>query len=200
MTKDRAITLFHEHGGMLRTSDALRLGIHPRTLYALRDDGTIQPIQRGLYQLVGFEPQDHGDLVTVTTAAPRGIICMVSALAFHNLTTQIPHRVDVACMRGTRPPRLIHPPVRVFWMATGQFDLGIEEHVFENVRVRIYNAERTIVDCFKFRNRIGLDIALESLKTYWREKRGSVDNILNYATPLRMDKVIKPYLQGIIEE
>ena len=112
-----AITLFRQHGGTLRTAVALRLGIHPRTLYAMRDSGLLEQLSRGLYRLAELPPLSNPDLVTVALKVPQAVICLVSALAFHELTTQIAHVVDIALHNRAERPRLDYPPLRISWFS-----------------------------------------------------------------------------------
>ena len=109
---DRAVTIFRKHGGILRTAKALRAGIHPSTLYTMRDVGTLEVVSRGVYRLAGSEPLGNPDLVTIATRVPGAVICLISALAFHEITTQMPHEVHVALQRGAEEPRLDHPPIK----------------------------------------------------------------------------------------
>src|SRR6266496_2497230 len=126
-TQEWAVELFRAHPGGLRTQEALRLGIHPRTLYTIRDRGLLEVLNRGLYRLASLPALTEPDLVTVARRVPRGVICLVSALAFHSLTTQVPHAVHVALERGAEPPRLAYPPLRVFWFSGPAFREGIQE-------------------------------------------------------------------------
>ena len=194
----RALDTFRKHGGILRTKDALRAGIHPRTLYALRDDGSIERLSRGLYRLTSAVPLGNPDLVAVALRAPEGVICLISALAFHELTTQIPHEVYLAIARGAEPPRFDYPPVRTFWFSGASFSEGIETHRLDGAPVRIYSREKTIADCFRYRNKIGLDTCLESLRFYKQQRRVDVDALLRFARVRRVSRVLTPYLEAIL--
>jgi predicted transcriptional regulator of viral defense system len=202
MIKDRAfqkqLRIFNTHGGMLRTAQALRLGIHPRDIYAMRNSGELEQISRGLYRVGAMTPLANPDLVTVAIKIPKGVICLISALAFHDITTQIPHEVYVALPYGAEKSRLDHPPVRCVWFKDPAFGSGIETHKLDGVSVRIYCAEKSVVDCFKARNKIGLDVAIEALKLCRRKKRFNPQTILEYAKLCRVDKIIKPYLEAIL--
>ncbi len=112
---EREVELFRQHGGGLRMSEALRLGVNRKTLYAMRDAGDLEPVTRGLYRLASFDPLAHPDLVAVATRVPHSVLCLISALSFHDMTTQVPHTIDVGLERGTRKPRLDYPPTRFFW-------------------------------------------------------------------------------------
>src|SRR5712692_1637495 len=174
-TFDKAKTLFRCHCGLLRTSEALRLGIHPRTLYAMRDAGVLEQIRRGLYRLTELPPLGAPDLVAVARKIPAGVICLISALAFHELTTQIPHAVYIALARGTEPPRLDYPPVRIFWFTGDAFTEGVGIHKLDHVSVPVYIPEKTLADCFKYRNKLGLDVVIEALKLYRQQQRMRLD-------------------------
>ncbi|ADE16766.1 conserved hypothetical protein [Nitrosococcus halophilus Nc 4] len=195
---DAAIHLFSCHGGVLCTRDALRLGIHPRTLYAMRDAGLLERLSRGLYRLADLPPLGNPDLVAVALKVPGGVICLISALDYHELTTQIPHEVYLALPRGAEPPRLEHPPLRVFWVGGKAFTEGVETHEVDGVPVRIYGAEKTLADSFKYRNKIGLDTAIEALRRYVRCGRTRIDMLMAYARICRVEKVIRPYLEALL--
>ena len=195
---DRAIETFREHGGILRTGEALRLGIHPRTLFALRDAGALEQLSRGLYRLAELPPLTNPDLVTVALKVPGAVICLISALAFHELTTQVPHAVDIALSKGDEPPRLEYPPLRLFWFSGPAYHEGIETHDVDGTDVRIYDPEKTIADCFKLRRKVGLDVALEGLKNYRRRPDFAPDSLLHYARICRVENVIRPYLEAIL--
>jgi predicted transcriptional regulator of viral defense system len=194
---DRAKKLFKRHGGLLRTSQALQLGVHPRTLYRMRDEGVLERLERGLYRLTELPPLGDPDLVAVTLKVPGAVICLVSALAYHELTTQVPHEVHIALPRGTERPRLKQPPVRVFWFAEPAFAQGIETHKVDNFSVRIYSPEKTLADCFKYRNKIGLDVAVEALRLYRSQRRTRIGELMRYARICRVEKIIRPYLEAL---
>lgn len=198
MAFDAAAQVFRRHGGILRTSEAIQYGIHPRTLYAMRDAGKLECLSRGLYRIADMPSLGNPDLVTVALKAPKGVICLISALAWHDLTTQIPHEVNLALPRGAQPPRLYHPPIRVYWFSGKAFSEGIETHDVDDVPVRIYCKEKTLADCFKYRNKIGLDTAVEALKRYIHSQHVSVDRLLTYARICRVEKVMRPYLEALL--
>lgn len=190
--------LIRENNGFIRTSDAIRAGIHSRTIYQLRDSGNLQQVSRGVYRLSDEEPISNIDLVTVMTRIPRAIICLVSALDFHGITTQIPHAVSIALEKGAETPRLEYPPITVHRFS-GDFLLqGIEEHIIDNIVVRVYSVEKTLADCFRFRNKIGMDIAIEALKLYKSRKKFNIEELLKYAEICRVKTVMKPYIEVML--
>ena len=194
---DRAAAVFNKHGGILRTMQALRAGIHPGTLYAMRDSGALEVVSRGVYRLADSVPLGNPDLVTVAARIPGGVICLISALAFHGLTTQIPHEVHVALPRGAEEPRLDHPPIKTYRFTGEAFTEGVETHELDGVSVRVYSPEKTLADCFKFRNKVGLDTAVEAVRFYRERKRVKVDDIMRYAAICRVKKIIRPFLEAI---
>lgn len=193
---EREIGLFQRHGGSLRMAHALRLGIHRSTLYAMRDKGVVVALARGLYRLTSLEPLANPDLVAVALRAPHGVLCLISALAFHELTTQVPHAVDLALKRGTTRPRIDYPPTRFYWFSGPSFDDGIETHNLDGVSVRIYDPEKTLVDCFRYRNQIGMDVVLEALRLWRDRRRRKLDVLLRYARMRRVEGTIRPYLEA----
>ena len=182
----------------MRTQEALRAGIHPRTLYALRDAGILERLSRGVYRLAAATPLGNPDLVTVALRAPDSVVCLISALAFHELTTQIPHEVYVAVARGAEPPHMDHPPLRTFWFTGRTFTEGVETHRLDGVSVRIYCREKTLADCFKYRNKIGLDTVLEAIRLYKQSRRTNIDLLMRYADICRVAKVMRPYLEAVL--
>jgi predicted transcriptional regulator of viral defense system len=182
----------------IRTAQALRAGIHPRTLYQLRDTGVLEQVSRGVYRLVEQGPLSNPDLVTVTARVPKGVICLVSALAFHELTTQIPHTVSIAVAEGVQSPRIDYPPISVHRFSDASLKAGVEVHEIDGVPVRVYSAEKTLADCFKFRNKIGIDVVLEALKLYKSRKKFNLLELIKYARICRVETAMKPYLEALV--
>ena len=164
----------------------------------MRNSGELERISRGLYRVGSMAPLANPDLVTAALRIPKGVICLISALAFHDITTQIPHEVFVALPHGAEKSRIDYPPVHCVWFKEPAFGSGIETHKIDGVPVRIYCAEKSVADCFKARNKIGLDVAIEALKLCRRKKGFKPETILEYAKLCRVDKVIKPYLEAIL--
>lgn len=195
---EKAVAVFEANGGVLRMADALRAGIHRNTLYSMFEQGIVERLCRGLYRLSDAQPLGNPDLVTVAKKVPDGVICLVSALAYHELTTQIPHEIHVAISRNSEPPRLDYPPVRVYRFSGKAFSEGIERPLVDIVPVGIYDREKTLADCFKYRNKIGMDTVLESLHLYRDQRRIDVDALLHYASICRVTEIIRPYLESIL--
>ena len=191
-----AIEKIRSKGGMIRTADAIQNGIHPRTLYELRDNGTVEKISRGIYRLAEMEAISNPDLVTVASRTPNAVICLISALSYHNLTTQIPHAVSIAIHRDMRRPKIDYPPISVHQFSPDSFTAGIEKHEIDGVEVKIYDSEKTIADCFKFRNKIGMDVVLEALKIYKSRQKFNLEKLFKYAKICRVKNIMTPYLEA----
>jgi predicted transcriptional regulator of viral defense system len=190
--------LFRKYGGQLRMSEAIALGMSRYRLYSLRDKGIIEKVSRGVYRLVELPPISNPYLVTVSLRFPNSVICLISALAYHEMTTQIPHAVSVAVPRDARMPALDSPPVQAYKFSDASFRAGIESYQIDGVTVRIYSVEKTLADCFKYRNKIGMDIVLVALKRYRSQKPFNLVNVLKYAKICRVEKVMKPYLEATV--
>jgi len=194
----RAIEVFRNHGGVMRMADASRAGVSRRTLYSMRDSGQLEQLARGLYRLADMSPLSEPDLVTVAKKVPQGVIYLISALAVHEMTTQIPHEVWIAIPRNNEPPRFDHPPTRTARLSELAYGIGIETHEFDGFEVKVYSREKTLVDCFRKRNDIGTDVVLEALKFYKSQGRTNFDLVLRYATQLRAEKAMRPYLEALV--
>jgi predicted transcriptional regulator of viral defense system len=189
---------FRQQGGILRTAQAVRAGIHPRDLYAMTRKGIIEALGRGLYRLKGLPPLSQPDLVTVSLKIPQGVFCLISALSLHNITTQVPHEVWVALKQGADQPRLSQPPLRVIRLSGAAFSEGVESRLVDGVSLRVYSAEKTVADCFKFRNRLGLDVAIEALRLCRQRRRSKPDVLMHFARLNRVERIMKPYLEALL--
>ena len=192
-----ALSIFRKRGGLLRTSEARELGIHPRVLYHLRDTGQLEKLSRGLYRVAELPPLPHPDLVVVAARSDAVRICLISALDFHDLTTEVPHAVDVALPGNRRPPALEHPPIRAFRMSGEALTEGVQRHDLGGADVKIFGPAKTVADCFKFRNRIGLDTALEGLRAYLEKGSGRTEDLMHYARICRVESVLRPHVEAL---
>jgi len=198
--RNQAIKIFHDHGGILKTSEAMKAGIHPRILYELRDEGLIERLEEGLYGLPGLPDIGQPDFVLVHKRVPKGVVCLVSALYFHNLTLQIPKCVDIAVRQKYRTPLIQYPPVHFHWYSDAYYEEGIEIHQIDSFPIKIYSMEKTIVDCFKHRNKIGIDVAIEAFRNYWELGNPKIEVIRAFAVAARILKKIEPYIQSVAHE
>ena len=195
---EKARQIIRKGGGMIKTSEAIQAGIHPRTLYQLRDMGDLEQISRGIYRLSEIKAVSNPDLVIVATRIPNAVICLVSALFFHEITTQIPHKVSVAIPRNSKHPIIDYPPIQFHKFSEKPFQAGVEKHQIDGVTIKVYSPEKTLADCFKFRNRIGMDVVLEALKLYKKRRKFDHKSLLKFAGICRVDKIMRPYLEANI--
>ena len=190
--------VFEKHSGILRASEAIRLGVPEHIVYEMVQKGELARETRGVYRLADSDPLGNPDLVQVSLLVPKAVICLISALYFYELTTQIPHSVYIALPQNSPRPRLKYPPLEVFWVTNYLHSVGVDVHVLDGVKVKIYNREKTVADCFKFRNRVGEDVALEALKDYIRQPKLDVHKLLEYAKIDRVEKLMIPYLKSLL--
>ncbi len=173
-------------GGVLGTKDAIEAGVHRRDLYALRDEGFLVEISRGLYRLADAEATPHLDLIAVSRRSPRGAICLNSALSFWDLTDEIPAEVHLAVPRGSRPPSIDYPPTYVHVFAAHTFHLGREQvRLDSGEEIYVYSPERSVVDAMRLRSQVGTDVAYEALRRYLRRPGASPGDLLRLARQLR---------------
>ena len=182
---------------LFRLSEAKQAGIHPEAIRRLTHRAQLVRVGRGLYALPSLEPTENHTLAEVAKRVPKGIVCLLTALRFHGLGTQNPRDVWLAVDRRAGIPKIDFMPVRIIRVSGAALSTGIEEHDIDSVRVRITSPARTVVDCFKFRNKIGIDVAVEALKDYRRLRTGTADALWQQADRLRMSKVIRPYWDAI---
>ena len=195
---DKAVQVFQTQGGVLRTAEAIRKGIQPRVLYAMREGHMLEMLTRGCFRLAEMDVMSNPDLAVVAKAVPKGVVCLISALAFHEITTQIPHAVDLALREHTHRPKIAYPPVQTHWFGDKAYSEGVEQHVIDGVPVRIYSAAKTVADCFKFRNKVGLDVAVEAMRLCRQRKRTTGGEFQRFAKICRVENVMAPYLEAIL--
>lgn len=196
--QQKAIVTFRQADRPLRTSEILERGVHRRDLYALRDAGILERISRGVYRLADMPPLTEPDLVTVASRIPKAVICLVSALRFHGITEEIPRAVSIALPRGTAQPVLNWPPLAVFRFSGEAFTMGVETHSIDNVSVHVYGVAKTVADCFRFRNRIGVDVAVDALRRGLRERLFTPAEFMRFVKICRVSHVVRPYLEAIL--
>jgi predicted transcriptional regulator of viral defense system len=182
--------------GVIRPGDLRAKGIASVYLTRLVRSGALVRVGRGLYSLSDGAPTANRTIVEAARHVPRGVICLLSALRLHGLTTQMPPAIWMAIDGKARAPGAAGPPLEIIRMSGHALTEGIEERKLEGVRVRVYCSAKTVADCFKYRNKIGLDVAMEALRDY-RRRRGSVDDLLRYAEICRVARVMRPYLEAL---
>jgi predicted transcriptional regulator of viral defense system len=183
---------------IVRARDAAAEGIHTGTLTRMVRAGKLEKVGPGRYRLATTDVTESHSLVLACTIVPSSVVCLATALLFHKVGTQLPREVWLAVPRGTRVPSFAFPPVRVTRIVPALFELGVEEHDIEGGKVRVYNLARTVVDCFRFRNKVGVDVALEALREAWRSRRLDLNEVDRLAKALRVDRVMRPYLEMLV--
>ena len=181
----------------MRTRDVLAAGVHPRTLYWMRDNGVVEQLSRGLYHLASQDLPQSPDVVAVAHRVPSGVVALLSALDLHGLTTQVPGAVWIALPRGVKTPRLDYPPMRVVHFSEQSLHVGVEDRLIGATSVRVFSAGKTVADCFKFRSLVGVDVALEALREALRARATTPAEVMEYARVDRVSAVIRPYLEAM---
>ena len=197
--RDLAVSLIEQHG-IMRLSDLKDRGINQATLARLVEEGVLHRPSRGLYELAGADMEAAHSLAEVAKRVPKGVICLISALQFHEITLQVPHSVWIAIGSKDRKPAADYPPIRVVRFGKKALMLGLETHSIDAVPVRIFDPAKSIVDCFRFRSAVGLDVALEALRMGWRSRKAKPDDIVRYAQQLRIWSVVRPYLESVVAD
>lgn len=173
-------------------------GIHRQVLTRLVESGQLERVARGMYRLPEQSISEHNGLVLACAAVPQGVIALLSALQFHGIGTQLPSEVWIAIDRRARRPALKYPPLRVLRFTGDTLTAGVESHSKEGRTIRVYSVAKTLADCFKYRNKIGLDVALEALQEAWRKRRFTLDELDRYARICRVQRVMRPYLELLV--
>ena len=190
---------FRRRGWVLSTSQAEAAGIGRGRLASLVRAGLAERVARGLYRWHEPNISEHHSLALAARTVRGGVVCLLSALQFHGLTTQLPYEVWLAVNRdrgGTPRRRVV--PMRVFRFSGACYSAGIERHRLEGVTVKVYSVAKTVADCFAHRSKVGLDVALEALREGWRERRFTMDELWQYAKVCRVSNVIRPYLEAVV--
>ncbi|GAB3759316.1 type IV toxin-antitoxin system AbiEi family antitoxin domain-containing protein [Ramlibacter monticola] len=182
---------------LLRARDVTQQGLPTIALTRLVQAGKLERVARGLYGLPGAAISEHRSLAEVSARVPKGVVCLLSALRVHEIGTQAPFEVWIAIPQHMVPPRLDQPAIRVVRMSDDALAEGVEHLNIDGIQVPVFNAARTIVDCFRFRNKIGLDVALEALRDGWSQRKFRLDDLWRHATRGRAANVMRPYIEAI---
>jgi predicted transcriptional regulator of viral defense system len=197
-TKTAQILALIRRTGVLRPRDLVAHQIPREHLVRLHRKGLLERPARGVYVLADAEPGEHQSLVEACKRVPSGVVCLLSALRFHGLTTQAPFEVWLAIGVKARLPKVPYPPLHIVRFSAEALSRGVEDYSFNGVTVRVTDTARTVVDCFKYRNKIGLDVALEALRDCWRQKKATMDQLHRAAQTRRMANVMRPYLESVM--
>lgn len=198
MNQSSLILDLAQHRRVLRAADVREQGWSPQLLVSLHQSGKLQRVARGLYSLPNVEMSEHQALIEVCKRLPKAVLCLLTALQYHGIGTQMPHQVWVALPQGTQTPALAYPPLRIARLRGAAYTEGIQTVIEQGVPLRVYNAAKTVTDCFKFRHKIGLDVALEALKEAWRNRQVTMAELSHYAKINRVERVMQPYLEAVV--
>lgn len=183
--------------GMLRPGDLQEIGAARMVLTRMTASGQLEKVGRGLYRLPGANLSEHETLTTVAAKVPQAVFCLLTALQFHGLTTQLPRQVWIAMPRGSHVPKLDYPPLKMVQFTGEAYTGGVEVFARDKVTLRVYGVAKTVADCFKHRNKIGLDVALEALRDARSQKKASADDLWRFAKICRVANVMRPYLEAV---
>lgn len=198
MVRQKIIKYLQAHGGLAFYSTLIKAGMDTTALRTLKNQGKVENIARGLYRLTDYNLIPHPDLVIASLQAPKGVICLLSALYFHEATNEIPHCVTIAIPAGSRAGKIKYPPIKFYRFSMKTWATGIEDYEIDKNKIRVYSLAKTVADCFKFRNKIGIDVAREALKIAVTEKHENPKEIMHYAKICRVDAVMKPILEAML--
>lgn len=197
-TQTQKVLQLVRDSGMVRARDLVAQGLSPTHLQRLYERGLLQRSGRGVYLPADAPLDETASIEEVSLRLPAGVICLLSALQFHGLTTQLPHHVWIALPLRANTPRLDYPPLRVVRLSDAALTAGVETHPRQTTALRVYNPAKTVADCFKFRNKVGLETALEALHDCWRKRRATIPDLWRYAQICRVGSVMRPYLEGLL--
>jgi len=183
---------------MIRPRDLKEFNIPAKYLQRLYERGEVYRSGRGIYILADAEITENFSLAEACKRVPHGVVCLLSALRFHQIGTQNPYEVWMAIDPKAHRPKLDYPPLRIFRFSGAALQEGVEEHRVSDGTIRVYNVPKTVADCFRYRNKIGIDVAIEALRECWRERRTTMDELWRYAAVARISTVIKPYLESLV--
>jgi predicted transcriptional regulator of viral defense system len=195
---ENAILQMARKSGVVRAREIREAGLHQEYLRRLCKSGQLIRTGRGLYSLADGDFTEHHSLAEACKRVPHGIICLLSALSYHEIGTQNPHQIWMAIDRAMRKPKVDYPPMRIFRFSGPSLKEGIQEKKIEGVSVRVYNPAKTVADCFKYRNKVGIDVAVEALKECWRSRRCEIDELVHYARICRVSNIMQPYIEAIV--
>ena len=185
--------------GVLRAADVRAQGWSPQLLIRLHQAGRLHRIARGLYQLPDAEITEHQTLIEVCQRVPKAVLCLLTALQFHEIGSQLPHAVWIALPEATQTPALRYPTLRITRLRGEAYSEGIQTVTEHGAPIRVYSAAKTVTDCFKFRNKIGLEVALEALRDAWRSGKVTMAELSHYARINRVERVMQPYLEAVTQ-
>ena len=198
MSRQQQILELTRKKGIIRAEDVEAVGISRNYLYRMHKEGLLEKNAVGLYTLPEAPVTENSSLAEVAKRLPHAVVCLISALSYHEITTQIPHEIWLTIPRGSWRPDVEYPPLNLTYVSGPAYSFGIQEHVINGVAVKIYSPAKTVADCFKFRNKVGLDVAIEALREAWRSRKVTMDDLVEAAGIDRVSKIMRPYLEATV--
>ncbi len=194
------IQYFKRNYGYAYLKDLKKEGVHTDTVRKLLKDGIIEKVKPGVYKLTDLPMLSNQSMIDICMAMPKAVVCLHSALSYYGLTTTLPSLVLVAISRDSKPVKIAYPPVEVFYFSRQNYRTEIDEIHEKTGKFKIYNIEKTIIDCFRYRNKLGEDTALEGLRNYLKGENSNINKLLKYAKIGRMTNIIKPYIEAMLTQ
>jgi len=198
MSRQQQILELARKKGIIRAEDVKAAGISRNYLYRMHSEGLLAKIAVGLYTLPESPVTENSSLAEVAKRLPKAVVCLISALSYHEITTQIPHQIWLTIPKSSWRPNVDYPPLNLTYVSDPAYSFGIQEHVINGVEVKIYSPAKTVADCFKFRNKVGLDVAIEALREAWRSRKVTIDEMVMAAGIDRVSKIMRPYMEAIV--
>lgn len=198
MNRQQQILELAREKGIIRAEDVEAMGISRNYLYRMHKEGLLEKSAVGLYTLPEAPVTENSSLAEIAKRLPHAVVCLISALSYHGITTQIPHEIWLTIPRGSWRPDVEYPPLNLTYVSGPAYSFGIQEHVINGVAVKIYSPAKTVADCFKFRNKVGLDVAIEALREAWRSRKVTMDELVEAAGVDRVSKIMRPYLEATV--
>lgn len=198
MNRQQQILELAREKGIIRAEDVKAVGISRNYLYRMHKEGLLEKSAVGLYTLPEAPVTENSSLAEVAKMLPHAVVCLISALSYHGITTQIPHEIWLTIPRGSWRPDVEYPPLNLTYVSGPAYSFGIQEHVINGVAVKIYSPAKTVADCFKFRNKVGLDVVIEALREAWRSRKVTMDELVEAAGIDRVSKIMRPYLEATV--
>jgi len=198
MDRKQKILALAKKEGLIRAKDVEALGISRNYLYTMHNKGLLQKTANGLYSLPDAGINEHANLAEVAKRVPNAVIGLISALSYHGITTQISHTIWIIVPRGAWKPKIDYPPLHLNYVSGPAYSYGVQKHVLNGVVVKIYSPAKTVADCFKFRNKIGLDVAIEALREVWRTRKATMNELFEAARINRVLNIMRPYLEATV--
>lgn len=198
MSRQQQVLELAREKGIIRAEDVEAVGISRNYLYRMHNEGLLEKNAVGLYTLPEAPVTENSSLAEVAKRLPHAVVCLISALSYHEITTQIPHEIWLTIPRGSWRPDVEYPPLNLTYVSGPAYSFGIQECVINGVAVKIYSPAKTVADCFKFRNKVGLDVAIEALREAWRSRKVNMDELVEAAGVDRVSKIMRPYLEATV--